>query len=368
MLTRSALALLATAALVGQTMGLNAHRHQHVKKGIIRTNVRVVTHWVTKTVYAGEESTVETKASVFVAKSRPKHTEAYAPLPVTSQSPAPAETKAPEPEVKAAPTTLATVVVPSPTASPAPATGGGSTVASGSGKRGLAYNEAALVNKYFKTSDCPSCSWAYNWDSTDNGLTNAGQSFVPMLWGTNDVHTSRWTKNVENMLAKGSTHLLSFNEPDFPSQANLSPDSAAAGHVKYMNPYASRAKIGAPAITNSNIAGQGLDWLRSFMSACNSKGCAIDFCVTHWYSPSSAAETLFSHIQQVHEICNGKPVWITEFEPFGSDSEISSFLSTNLKRLDSLSYVERYSYFMVSEGKLVSGNGRSSYGNVYATA
>lgn len=68
------------------------------------------------------------------------------------------------------------------------------------------------------------------------------------------------------MLAKGSTHLLSFNEPDIASQANMAPKQAAAAHPKYMNPYGDQARIGGPVVSNSGEAGQSADWLETFMA------------------------------------------------------------------------------------------------------
>jgi hypothetical protein len=403
MFAKTAVVLAATAILAEQALALNPHRHVHNKlhkKDIIyvATDVVIVTDWVTVTVVDGEGPTADSKVSTnFLAAGRPQRTESYAKLvestsSTSSTSSTPTSTSVAVVETPApAPTTLVTqpkpeTVVPTPAAAPPPPPAAESPVvqvvqpapqpaapapapaAAGpvhGAKRGLAYNEANLVNNF---APCSKCVWAYNWDSADNGLSRGDLNYVPMLWGTNSVHTSRWNKNADNMLSKGSTHLLSFNEPDFPSQSNLSPKDAAAGHVKYMNPYAGKAKIGAPAITNSNIPGQGLDWLRAFIAECDARGCAIDFCVTHWYSPPSLTETLFDHLQKVHEICHGKNVWLTEFAPLGSDGEKTSFLQTNLPRLDGVPYLERYSYFMVSSGNLVLGNSLSSFGNVYVSA
>ncbi|PNH37779.1 hypothetical protein VD0002_g10315 [Verticillium dahliae] len=117
------------------------------------------------------------------------------------------------------------------------------------GKRGLAYNDARQVEYFFASSTmCESCSWAYNWDSRDNGLIGRGLDFVPMLWSPADDHTQRWKLNVEDMIRKGSTHVLSFNECDIASQCNKSAMEASDAHVKHMNPLSTRVRIGAPAV------------------------------------------------------------------------------------------------------------------------
>ncbi|CAI4217260.1 unnamed protein product [Parascedosporium putredinis] len=228
-----------------------------------------------------------------------------------------------------------------------------SSSASG-GKRGFAYNDANLVNNLVNGGTRG--SWAYNWDSVSNGLAS-GVEFVPMLWGDRADHTNRWANNIEKSLSEGASHILSFNEPDIAAQANLSPEAAAAAHVKYINPYGGRARIGAPAVSNSNLDGQGTRWLKSFMSACDRVGCKIDFCVAHWYSPASDPQSLINHLNEVHSICGNKPVWLTEFAPLGNDQENAAFLKNNLGRLDGeLSFLERYSYFMVSVGSLMSSS------------
>ncbi|PHH75864.1 hypothetical protein CDD82_4238 [Ophiocordyceps australis] len=235
------------------------------------------------------------------------------------------------------------------------------------GKRGLAYNDGSLANTF--GSSCQQCGWAYNWASSPQGL-DPKISFVPMLWGDSPTHTGHWDSDAEKALASGTKALFSFNEPDIKGQANLSPQQAAASHVKYMNKYAGRALIGAPSVSNSNLEGEGLAWLKSFMSACENQQekCQVDFCNVHWYAPASAADTLFDHLEQAHQACGGKPVWLTEFAPVGDPSQTSGFLQTVMPKLEKLDYVDAYSYFMVSSGNLMSSaTDLSSFGKVYAS-
>ena len=80
----------------------------------------------------------------------------------------------------------------------------------GPGKRGLAYNDPNLT-KLFGASN-GKISWMYNWDSVPNG--GASLNFVPMLHSDLATHTSRWNANVDKAVKAGSTHIMSFNEPD----------------------------------------------------------------------------------------------------------------------------------------------------------
>lgn len=249
---------------------------------------------------------------------------------------------------------------------PQAASAGAGNGTSLSGKRGLAYNDAALAN--LLAASCPTCSWGYNWDAAAHGL-DSKLSFVPMLWNDDASRTSAWDANVQTALSAGAKAIFSFNEPDNGGQANMLPARAAASHVRYLNKYAGKALVGSPAISNSGLAGEGIQWLKSFMSACASQSepCHVDFCNVHWYSEAQYASTLFDHLAAAHEVCGGKPIWLTEFAPIAGDAE--AFLRSVLPKLDALDYLHAYSYFMVSAGSLMSSaQGISSLGKVYASA
>lgn len=235
-----------------------------------------------------------------------------------------------------------------------------SSSSSSSGKRGLAFNDASLTECF---TDKSKVSWAYNWGQTESGLSDSFE-YVPMLWGLRTVDTADWSKNAQSAIDAGAKHLLGFNEPDLAAQSNLDAAAAAAGHLEYMEPFAGKVKLGSPAVTNG-ANGMGLDWLSSFVTACSS--CTIDFVAVHWYDSASNLEYFKTHLTQAHTD-TGKPVWLTEFGATGSDSEISSFLTEAMAWMDSQDFIERYAYFMVADGNLVSGTSESALGSVYATS
>lgn len=230
-----------------------------------------------------------------------------------------------------------------------------------SSKRGLAYNDAALANAFGDA--CVACSWGYNWGSARQGL-KPGLRYIPMLWGDIPVHTSHWDADAERAISQGAELMFSFNEPDKHDQANMTPQAAAVAHMKYFSRYAGRAKIGAPSVTNSGDAGQGIQWLKSFLHECG-EGCAVDFCSVHWYSEAEHWHTLFDHLRRAHETCRGKPIWLTEFAPVSGD--VGAFLQNVIPRLESLEYLHGYSFYMVSSGSLMSDSKTlSAVGKIYA--
>lgn len=212
------------------------------------------------------------------------------------------------------------------------------------GKRGLAYNEANLV-KQLLAGTTGKASWAYNWGSTPGDLP-AGIEYVPMLWGVQADHTGNWIERANSAIASGSTHLLAFNEPDHNEQARVDPGTCAQAYKTHVQPFAGKARLGAPAVTNGG-GEMGLTYLRNFMNACS--GCTIDFVPIHWYDSAGNFEYFKKHVEDAKTVAGGRPLWITEFGAAGSDAEQAAFLGQALSWLESQDYVERYAYFWVDK-------------------
>lgn len=192
----------------------------------------------------------------------------------------------------------------------------------------------------------------------------------------NQQYISSWKANATAAIKNGTTHLLAFNEPDI---NNLSPKQAATAYMNYMQPFASSTvKLGAPAVTNGGPP-TGLTWLGQFLGNCTS--CTIDFVPIHWYCGYNNINYFTSYIQQAHQAANGRNIWITEFQGDdvscstpATDTQQGEFMDTVLPWLDSLSYVERYAYFMATKSSssqtfLVNqaGNGLTASGTKCAT-
>ncbi|KAK0635058.1 glycosyl hydrolase catalytic core-domain-containing protein [Bombardia bombarda] len=381
------LVALAAASLAGEVLALNAHhqghQHLHQKKDLV-TEVVTVTDWITVTITDGESSTSAPAPLTFVRNSRKSRSRSAssvstttipssiaipstAAIPqttlVTEQKPstsAEENIKIVSPAVPAPPP-VPTSAISSAAAVEAPAAP--SSGQSGTALRGLAYNSASLLPSLLGSGS--KVHWTYNWGQLDD--SNVAVEFVPMLWGTTKGFPDSWATNAQKGINSGSKCLLSFNEPDNDGQANISPGEAAARHIDLMNPFASKARIGTPAITNSGSPNQGIDWMKQFFSACGGK-CAADFVVIHIYGVD--VPTFLQHVLDVYSAFQ-KPVWITEFAFDGSDDDVNKSLQTVIDHFENnstFSFVERYSYFMVAPGSLVasSGNSLSTYGNTFA--
>lgn len=406
MLTKTCLALASAALASNGVMAVN-HRHRHgheQKRALIYETTETVTDidWVTVTVDPNQPATsapaVEATPSssstaVEATPEVPSVAQPAAPSSSSSEAPVVVQTTTPSPSP--APTTLATSVASPSPATPttsqvletpevaavaaAPSSSSSSTsaaaaatpaVATTSGnKRGAAYNVASLVSPLIGTGS--KISWAYNWGQVSDGLSDVDSSleYVPMLWSNREDFISTWDSNAKTAISNGAKNFLGFNEPDNPGQANMDAATAAAAFKQYLTPHSGSVRLGSPAITNSGTDGEGVSWLKQFVSACNGQ-CDFSFCAAHWYSPASSNDFL-NYVTQVHEACGtDKTVWITEFAPTGADdATISSFLEEVQDALDNnstYSFVERYSYFYVADGSLVTGTSASTYGNTFA--
>lgn len=350
--------LAAAIAAIEQATALNVHRHEHKLQ---KKDDAVVWETIFQTVYVTEgaaapQATVHVEANVVTSQQV-----VVVPTPQPKVAPPVVQVGVPSPT-----TSLVTSVKPAPTSGSG--SGGNNSGAGLSGKRGLAYLDGTLANLFASSCKGDACGWGYNWGSSRGNL-DSKYSYVPMLWGPSDDHTKNWDSDASNAISSGSKALFSFNEPDNKGQSDMTPGQAADAFVKYMNPYSGKALVGAPSITNSNQAGEGLEWLTQFVSSCESAGCKYDFCNVHWYSPVSQYDDLFAHIEKAHKICGGKPIWLTEFAPDGSSSEVNDFVAKAIPQLDALDYLTGYSYFMVRPDSLMSSlTTLSSVGQAYASA
>jgi hypothetical protein len=397
------LVTLVAASLLGQAVASPRHygpHHAHQKKALVTERV-TVTDWVTVTVYEGDETKATPKvfythSHKFRPQSSSESTTTSDPAPspvvpttttvvqVTSTSVAPEQNTPPavEPIPSPSTTSVAAVVNTPPPPPPAPSStaqpvsppvpvpvpvvedndGNGNNGNTGAGgKRGLSYNNPQLLKSLLNAGT--KVSWAYNWGQYDDSDTDL--EFCPMLWGLKLDFPQVWPANAQKAIDAGSRCLLSFNEPELESQANMSPELTAQKHIELMNPFSGKARIGSPAITNGGGPNHGIQWLQRFFTACGGN-CAVDFLNIHIYGVDT--NTFLSHLRDVHAAFN-KPVWITEFAFDGSDEEINSQLETVIDQIETnatYSFVERYSYFMVQDGTMVRGNTPSVYGNTFA--
>jgi hypothetical protein len=223
--------------------------------------------------------------------------------------------------------------------------GSGGAVAKSS-KRGIAYG-------YHSNEDLAALSagigWWYNWspqpdDSFSGSYSALGVEFVPMIWG-GQFDTSQ----LEDQIPLDAEYLLTFNEPNFGAQSNLTPEEAA-GHWPEIEAFAQARgmKIVSPAVNYCGSPCNETDpfvWLEKFFAACT--GCQVDYVAMHWYACDKPAIEV---TLQKYEEKFGKPLWVTEFscldEPqHVNDADELAYQAEAVATLEADPMVFRYAWF-----------------------
>jgi len=213
-------------------------------------------------------------------------------------------------------------------------------------KRGIAYGYHSDADL---TALSAGISWWYNWATRPDGTLMTGYpglgvEYVPMVWGgTFDPAT------LEKQVPAGAKYLLTFNEPNFGAQANLTPAQAAALWPKIETFAKARGmKIVSPAVNYCGSPCNETDpfvWLQKFFAACT--GCQVDYVAMHWYACTKAAltTTLAKYEQQF-----GKPLWVTEFSCLDEPSKVNdaaelAYMQEAVAALEADPMVFRYAWF-----------------------
>jgi hypothetical protein len=179
-------------------------------------------------------------------------------------------------------------------------------------KRGIAIQNHKLSSQALANLR-GSASWGYVWDFNPSNTwptggptlqewQDSGVRFVPMVWGESQMETTDAAP-----MAQGMQALLGFNEPNFPSQANMDPVAAAQ---LWPQVEALAAAHGIDTIVSPALNFGPADpiwWLQTFLAAC--VGCKVDAIALHSYT--CYGRYLKDHLDLYRPF--GKPLWLTEF-------------------------------------------------------
>ena len=233
-------------------------------------------------------------------------------------------------------------------------------------KRGIAYGNNSLADLSLLSRGI---SWWYNWSETPessvlNSYPGLGMDFVPMAWNGN-FNQQRMR---DFLLAHPDVkYILGFNEPNFTSQANMTPTQAAA-HWPEIEAIADEfgLKIVGPAVNycgtcvseGGTTYNDPFKYLDDFFSSCTN--CRVDYIAIHSYMNTIGA--LSWYVDQFKRF--GKPVWVTEFAGWENNNNINSaanqesFLIGAVDFLENDTNVFRYSWFT---GRTTGGPGTYPY-------
>jgi hypothetical protein len=195
-------------------------------------------------------------------------------------------------------------------------------------------------------------SWYYNYESrphVSDGGGGPGPEFVPMIYNAADATSA----NVAAAVRSGANHLLTFNEPDQASQANMTVAEALALWPTILEARTAGMLIGSPAMGGDGPVGDA--WLADFWAGL-APADRPDFICLHTYlrTTETLEEQAAYLIERVndHYATYGLPVWVTEWglTPFGGGGDptldqVEALLRRGFYELDANPNCERQSWF-----------------------
>jgi hypothetical protein len=222
--------------------------------------------------------------------------------------------------------------------------------------------------------------WAYNYDDNTGASEPSYFDFVPM------IHDGNWEplSDVQSRAAgwrssRQPVYLLTYNEPDNSSQANMSTNQVIGLWPQLQ---ALGVPLISPAMQNTFDA-----WAYNFFSLIASNNYRVDYTAVHQYIPPNAA-SLINNLNAVYTTW-GRPVWLTEFSPVDwnntqawSENDDYNFLAEFMWMAEDQNWLKRYSIFPFSGANsaspwvnngyrgnffLADGATLSPYGELYAT-
>ncbi|MFB9080659.1 glycosyl hydrolase [Flavobacterium procerum] len=204
-------------------------------------------------------------------------------------------------------------------------------------KKGLAGGSTEAINS-------TNITWYYNWNTGMDTTPNV--EYVPIR------QTQWWPSFTPAYTKEGYTHLLGFNEPDRPDQANMTVEAAISNWPALLK---SGLRIGSPATSDPYNP-----WMANFMTQAEANNYRVDYVALHCYWYKTAAQWK-NDLQYIYDKYK-RPIWITEWN-IGANWTANNFpddvntltdanatkhkndLASILAVLESADYVERYSIY-----------------------
>lgn len=200
--------------------------------------------------------------------------------------------------------------------------------------------------------------WYYDWNI--GGSSSPDLEYVPIR------QNRHWPDLRQDWKSKGATHLLGFNEPDRPDQANMKVDDAISAWPVLLE---TGLRLGAPATSDG-----GLNWLYEFMNKADAAKLRVDFVPVHYYramadpkDAKGAADQFYRFLKGIHDQVK-RPLWVTEWNnganwtkaPDPSPAQQEDAVREMIKMLDDTPFVERYAiYNWVEEARHIKNKDNS---------
>ena len=177
--------------------------------------------------------------------------------------------------------------------------------------------------------------WWYDWQPNPS---SDHWGHIAMIWSPAYINYAATTP---------SRVLLTFNEPDNASQANMTPMQAVQWWPTLLG---TGKRLSSPAVQTGNEIGSNT-WLGQFMAEAARRNYRVDFMAVHYYSTDPRVDEFKRYLERIHEAYR-RPIWVTEWAlaDWKNPSRITAaqqlaFFSEATEMMDDLPYVERHAWF-----------------------
>ena len=192
-------------------------------------------------------------------------------------------------------------------------------------------------------------AWYYNWgESRSYGAQYSGVEYVPMVW--KETNATNFKNRVNKLKSSGYKYVLTFNEPEFSNQCNMSVDQVYATWKGISD--VTGIKVASPV---SYVWPKSSDFFKAFNAKLTKNDHPMDFIAIHCYPDNwggkGMADWFLEEVVDYTWNTYHKPIWITEFSTNGQyvsatgDNGTKEFWENVMPGLDSRPYVERYAAF-----------------------
>lgn len=206
--------------------------------------------------------------------------------------------------------------------------------------------------------DTLNVSWWYEWDNptTHAHVSPPGYEYVPMMWGDWDRTYPGFDIGGTPAEAIGTSRvLLGFNEPNIPSQADM---TVARCLELWPQMEATGARLGSPACSPNG--GQ-----EAYLDAFFAGNPRVDFLCLHWYPEYDAGYPNIGNYLDHYHTRYGLPIWLTEITAgtTGSIADSAALINTAMAACASRPWVERIAWFFLARDPGAAGWPNSSLVN-----
>ncbi len=218
-------------------------------------------------------------------------------------------------------------------------------------KRGVSYGEHSVEDMALMSKGL---SWWYNWGTTPEAAVASvyqsyGMEYVPMAWDKNFDEVKLRAYIAAHSEVK---YILAFNEPNFLAQANMTPSEVVAQWPRleaiatdYNLKIVSVAMnyCGNCVVENGTTYTSPFDYFDDFFKLCPT--CRVDALAIHAYMENVWG--IKWYVGQFKKY--GKPIWLTEFSAWESNTSPESQRRMLIQTVDYLENdkdVERYAWFI----------------------